>query len=138
MTQASLVGQMVCHLNLHGNAFLGKFRDAQGRLEQLGLLAPDRVSVKLVAGEPRYTVTSATGQESYHGTDDIVHIRGMTTDGLLGLSPIQMCRAAVSLSQGLGEFSEAFIRNGARPSGIIKLPSGGDKSQLEGLRAGPR
>jgi HK97 family phage portal protein len=134
-TQASLVGQMVAHLNLFGNAFLGKFKDADGRLEQLGLLQPDRVTVKQVAGEPRYTVSDPkTGQETYHGSDDIVHVKAMTTDGLVGLSPIQQCKLAVSLSQGLGEFSEAFIRNGARPSGFIKLPGGGDKGQLQGLQ----
>ena len=38
-------------------AFLGKFRDADGRLEQLGLLHPDRVKVEKVAGSPRYIVT---------------------------------------------------------------------------------
>jgi HK97 family phage portal protein len=135
-TQANLTGQMVAHLNLFGNAFLGKFRDANGRLEQLGLLHPERVTVKIVGGEPRYAVTDPkTGRETQHGLDDITHVKAMSTDGLVGLSPIAQCKMAVSLSQGLGEFSEAFIRNGARPSGFLKLGSSrSDNQQLKNLR----
>jgi HK97 family phage portal protein len=120
VTQANLVGQAVAHLNLFGNCFVGKFRDADGRLEQLGLLHPDQVQVERSNGKPKYTVSdSKTGRQSIHGADDIVHIRGMSVDGLVGLSPIGQCRLAVSLNKGLGEFSEAFIRNGARPSGFL-------------------
>lgn len=36
VTQAGLVGQMVAHLNLHGNCYVGKYRDGDGRIEQLG------------------------------------------------------------------------------------------------------
>jgi HK97 family phage portal protein len=133
-SQANLIGQLVAHLNLHGNAFLGKFRDADGRLEQLGLLHPDRVTVELKGGQPLYTVTGPRGEQSKHGTDDIVHVKAMGVDGLLGLSPIAQCRMAVSLSKGMGEFAEAFIRNGARPSGLIKLPSGTNTDQLRHLR----
>ena len=47
-TQANLVAQTVAHLTLHGNAYIGKFRDETGQLEQLALLHPDRVQVELV------------------------------------------------------------------------------------------
>jgi HK97 family phage portal protein len=52
-------------------------------------------------------------------------------DGLLGLSPIAQCRLAVSLARGMGEFAEAFIRNGSRPSGILKLPAGTNRESME-------
>jgi HK97 family phage portal protein len=41
---------------------------------------------------------------------------------------------ALSLAGGLGEFAEAFVRNGARPSGILRLVGGGSKDTLEQLR----
>jgi HK97 family phage portal protein len=136
-TQGTLTGQMVAHLTLYGNAYLGKFRNADGRLEQLGLLDPTYVEVKRAGGEPVYVVTDpTTGRETRHGTDDIVHIRAMSVDGLVGLSPIGQCKMAVSLNKGLGEFSEAFIRNGARPSGIIRVPSPSNNDQLRNLREG--
>jgi HK97 family phage portal protein len=133
-TQANLVAQMVSHLALWGNAFLGKFRGEDGRVEQLGLLFPDYVSVEMQAGMPFYTVTDpATGRQSRHGIDDITHIKAMSTDGLTGLSPIKQCRIALAVAGGLGEFTAAFFENGGRPSGFITLPQGTSRESLKHL-----
>jgi HK97 family phage portal protein len=133
-TQANLVATMVSHLTLWGNAYLGKFRDAEGRLEQLALLHPDRVRVELVAGQPRYAVTDAKGRESKHGPDDVVHVKALSTDGLVGLSPITQCKTALAMASDLGEHARAFFENGARPSGILKLASSPSNDQLKSLR----
>ncbi|MDP9346367.1 MAG: phage portal protein [Actinomycetota bacterium] len=123
-TQANLIGQLVCHLNTAGNAYVGKFRDDQGTVTQLGLLAPDRVQPKLVRGEPRYVFTDTEGHQTEHGTDDVLHIRAMGADGLVGLSPVQQCRAALGLSSSLVDHASAFFENDARPSGILKVANG--------------
>jgi HK97 family phage portal protein len=124
-SQPNLVGQLLLHLNLYGNGYIAKYRDDAGRIAQLGLLHPDLVEPELVAGEPRYVVTDAkTGRQSKHDSGDLVHVKAMSSDGLKGLSPIAQCRLAVSLSKGMGEYAEAFIRNGLRPSGILRLPTG--------------
>jgi HK97 family phage portal protein len=135
-TQANLVGQLVAHLNVHGNAYLGKFRNGDGQLAQLGLLSPDRVQVKLKAGEPVYTVFGPQGEKQVVGVDDVVQVKALSVDGLVGLSPIKQCALAVSLSKGMGEFSEALIHNGARPSGLIKLPQPISHEQAAEFRDG--
>jgi HK97 family phage portal protein len=130
-TQANLTGQMVAHLTLYGNSYLGKFRDGEGRLEELALLHPDRVQVELVAGKPLYTVSDpSSGRQSKHGTDDIVHVKALSTDGLLGLSPIKECKLALASSRGLGVFTEAFFRHGGRPSGILRVSGPGDLDKV--------
>lgn len=134
VTQANLVAQMVSHLTLWGNCYLGKFRGEDGRVEQLGCLFPDYVSVELVAGMPLYTVTNPqTGRQSFHGIEDITHIKAMSTDGLVGLSPIKQCKIALATASGLGDFTAAFFHNGGRPSGIITVPQGTRKDALESL-----
>src|SRR4051794_21979180 len=50
VTQSALVAQLVAHLNLWGEAFLGLYRDQDGAVFQLGLLAPDRVTVEQRGG----------------------------------------------------------------------------------------
>jgi HK97 family phage portal protein len=136
-TQADLVGQTISHLLLWGNAYLGKFRAPDGRLEQLSLLQPENVTVERVAGVPRYTVTDPkTGQQSYHGADDIVHVRSLSTDGLVGLSPLKECRLAVDYARGMSVFAESFTRHGMRPSGMITVPSGLNSEQMQSLRDG--
>jgi HK97 family phage portal protein len=131
-TQANLVGTAMAHLLLHGNSYVGKFRGSDGRVEQLGCLDPANVTVELVAGSPRYTVTDPkTGRQSIHGTADITHVRALSTDGLVGLSPLKECRLAVSYAQGMGEFAEAFTRNGMRPSGILSVPGGTTQGSVD-------
>jgi HK97 family phage portal protein len=137
-TQSALIGQAVSHLVLWGDCHLGKFRDSSGRVDQLALLHPDRVRPELVAGRPRYTVTGAKGEQTVHGVEDILHIRApLSLDGLTGLSPIRQCRVALGLAEGLGEHALAFFRNGARPSGVLSVPSGvgGHGEQQDALLA---
>ncbi|MBA2742357.1 MAG: phage portal protein [Actinobacteria bacterium] len=133
-SQANLVSTAVAHLALWGNAFVGKFRDENGQLEQLALLHPDRVRVELVSGVPRYTVYGPKGERSQHGPDDIVHVKALSTDGLVGLSPIRQCRVALSLASNLGEHAQAFFENGARPTGILKLGGAATDAQVTSLR----
>jgi HK97 family phage portal protein len=131
-TQANLVGQTMGHLLLHGNSFLGKFRGEDGRLEQLSLLDPANVQIELVAGSPRYTVTDAkTGRESHHGSDDILHIRALSTDGLVGLSPLKSCRAAVDVARGMSESASALVENGFLPAGVLTIPGGLSEQGLQ-------
>jgi len=123
VTQANLVGQLVAHLQLHGNAYVGKFRDAEGRVEQLALLHPERVVPELRAGRPTYVVLDGNGRRSEHGPEDIVHVRAMGTDGLVGLSPVRQCRVALGIASQLAEHAARFFENDATPRGILKLPS---------------
>ena len=55
MTQASLISTTLAHLNAHGNAFWGKFRNPEGVVEQLAALDPTTITVRVRGGEPRYT-----------------------------------------------------------------------------------
>ena len=134
-TQSGLIGQMVAHLNLYGNAYLGKFRDSEGLIDQLGLLHPDRVTVELHGGRPIYTITGLKGERSIHGSDDVIHVKGLSTDGLVGLSPVKQCAVALGLSSNLTEHAARFFENDARPSGIIKLDAPGTVVPEDRLRS---
>ena len=121
-TTANLIGTAMAHLQLYGNAYFGKFRDADGRVEQLALLHPDRVAVELRDGRLVYTVNDGLGRQSEHGIEDIVHVRGLSTDGLVGVSPVRACRVAMGLSASLAAHAAHFFENGARPTGILRVP----------------
>lgn len=124
-TQAGFIGQLVCHLQLYGNAYIGKARPGgDGEVRELVLLPPERVRPELKAGLPLYTVTDQRGRQTTHTTADVIHVRALTTDGVLGLSPIQQCRTALGLSSKLAEHAAKFFENDARPSGVLKLQAG--------------
>ncbi len=134
VTQANLVAQIVAHLNLHGNAYVGKFRNEDGQVEQLACLMPDRVMPELRGGMPFYTVRDDKGRQSVHTTDDIVHIKAVSTDGLVGLSPVRQARVALGLCANLTTHAQRFFANDARPSGILKVPAGMPDEEFKGLR----
>lgn len=136
-TQANLVAQLVGSLALRGNAFLGKYRNGDGVIEQLGMLPPDRIEVELKGGMPFYTLTSDRGRRTVHGPTDILHFKGLSVDGLVGLSPIGQAREALGLARALAEQASAMVANDATPLGVLAVPVGpGTEDLIENLRKG--
>jgi HK97 family phage portal protein len=131
VTTSNLIHQVLLHLNLYGNCYVGKFRSA-GEIIQLGLLHPERVQPRIdPGGIRRYVFLDDKNRRLDLGTDDVVHIRAMSLDGLVGLSPIQQCRAALGLSKDLTEHSARFFSQDARPGGILSLDVGTDMGDFE-------
>jgi HK97 family phage portal protein len=131
-TSADLISQVMVHLNVHGNAYLGKFR-ADGEIVQLGLLDPTQVRVELSGQRIVYTLSRREGVTE-HGPEDILHIKAMSADGLAGLSPVTQCRLALSLSSNLQEHAKQYFEEGSRPSGILTMPLGSSAEGMERLR----
>jgi HK97 family phage portal protein len=136
-TQANLVAQLVGCLALRGNCFLGKYRNREGEVEQLGVLPPDRVQVEIKGGAPRYTLTRDDGRQTVHDSSDVVHLRGLSLDGVVGLSPIAQAREALGLAATLEQHASALFANGSTPKGVLTVAAGpGNEDLLENLRAG--
>jgi HK97 family phage portal protein len=121
-TSADLISQVMVHLNVHGNAYIGKFR-AEGEIVQLGCLDPIQVRVDLTGQRITYTISRREGV-SEHGPEDILHIKAMSSDGLTGLSPVTQARLTLALSSNLQEHAKQYFEEGSRPSGILTLPLG--------------
>jgi HK97 family phage portal protein len=104
-------------LNTHGNAYIGKVFEGN-RVVELWPIKPDRVTVRRVNGRKVYDIQGDTKLLRY---DDsvIIHIKGLSTDGLTGLSPIAVQRQAVSLGLALDEYVGRLMANRAVPSGVI-------------------
>jgi len=50
---------------------------------------------------------------------DILHIRGLSTDGFMGISPIRALRETLGLSLAAQEFTSRTFNNGNRKSGVL-------------------
>jgi HK97 family phage portal protein len=118
-TSADLFSQAMCHLNVHGEAFIGKYR-AEGAIVQLALLHPSRMRVELRSQRIVYQYDS--GPEL--GPEDVLHVKGMSSDGLRGLSPVTQCRLALSVNSNMQEFAKSYFERGSRPAGFVKSPMG--------------
>jgi HK97 family phage portal protein len=131
-TSADLISQVMVHLSVHGNCFIGKFR-AESEIVQLGCLDPTQVRVELSGQRITYTISRREGV-SEHGPEDILHIKAMNADGLTGLSPVTQCRLALSLSANLQEHAKQYFEEGSRPSGILTMPPGASDTAMDRLR----
>lgn len=121
-TGVDLVSQILVHLNVHGDCFVGKYR-SDGEIVQLGCISPDSVQVELRGQRIVYTLDTLQGRVEV-GPQDVLHVKAMSLDGLRGMSPVTQCRVALGLSSSLQESARQFSEQGSRPSGILTVPSG--------------
>lgn len=133
VTQADLISTVMTHLLLWGNAYVGKYRDADGRVEQLLPIDPSQVTVERRSGRITFEL-SQDGRTSEHGLDDLIHVKSLSTDGLVGLSPIRMMRLALELDNATRVASTTLFTNNARPSGILHMHRG-TQAQAEMIKA---
>jgi HK97 family phage portal protein len=143
VSQSNLVGQIVSNLACNGNTFVGKFRNGEGQIEQIGVLPGGAVTVQIVGGEPLYryypTYPDTSGEQRVLTTSDVLHIRLPVTDelGILGLSPIRQAREALGLAKALGAEDGATVANNSTPLGVATVqPGPGADDLLENLKAG--
>src|SRR5436190_7717059 len=99
-TQADLVSSLMCHVLIYGNAYLAKFRET-GEVVQLGLLDPDRVRPELEDGRLRWRYTPTTGPQQMLTAADVIHVKGLSVDGLCGLSAVSQAARVIGLSDEL-------------------------------------
>ncbi len=123
---------VMTHLLLWGNGFIAKFRDSLGIVNELRPVRPNRVKVGNANGTPFYILDD---KPQRYGPEDILHIRGMGTDGLVGLSPIQTAREMIASGQSLEEFTGQFWANSANPGGVLTHPNTLTKEAAERLQA---
>jgi HK97 family phage portal protein len=110
------------HMLLRGNAYAYVLRDNNARIISLIPLHPDRVSLRRSANRQIFYEVS---DEHIRGTFprwQIFHLRGMSSDGYCGLSPISACREAVGLSLVTQEHGARLFSNGTILSGVLEYP----------------
>ena len=52
---------------------------------------------------------------------DVLHIRGPSEDGIIGLSPVTICREAIGLGLDQQKHGKSTFENGAMPLGAIEI-----------------
>lgn len=108
------------HLTLRGNAYCEIVDDAKGQVTDLIPLHPDRIKIEMTGNDPgdyRYVVTNRDGTIDRFNRGSIWHLRGLSADGIMGLSPIAMARESIGLGLAAQEYGGRFFANDATPSG---------------------
>jgi len=108
------------HLCLWGNHYAEKVFDDRGRVVALYPIPPSRVTVRYEGGELLYDVLMANGQSVRFQAWKIHHVKGMSNDGFVGMSPIRLAANSLGFTQAADEYGAQFFASGGRPKAILK------------------
>lgn len=114
---------LIRSLDLAGNAYARVERDGRGQVTALYPLVSSSVTVERLASDRlRYRVAERAGVATVLLQEEILHIRGPSRDGLIGMSPIQIARGALGLALNQTEIATGLMANSMRPSGLVTYP----------------
>lgn len=125
------------HLALRGNAFCQITANSKGEVIDLLPLHPDRMTIEMMSnGSYRYLYTDQFGKQIVYMRSEIWHLRGLSSDGIVGMSPIDMERDAIGEGLAMQSYSSRFFANDAKPGGgWIEYPgSFADKATKQTFR----
>ncbi|HEX8383366.1 MAG TPA: phage portal protein [Sphingomonas sp.] len=125
-----LLEGVAAQLLLHGNAYLAVLRDAEGGVDELFALRPERVRVELDAsGWPaayRYQVGSQVTRFSADPVrPELIHLKSFNpVDDHYGLGCLPAAAGAVAIHDAAARWHKALLDNAARPSGALVFDPG--------------
>jgi HK97 family phage portal protein len=116
--------------DMFGNAYARIERDGRGQVLALHPFPPGNVAVDyLPSGRLRYRARDEAGKSWTLLDAEMLHVRGPSRDGLIGLSPLQIARGAVALALEQATAAENLAVNGRRPSGVYSVEGKLDDAQ---------
>lgn len=136
-TKFEFVEQMVLHLCLYGNAYALIEPGQRSRVGSLRLLHPANMDV--MQDEDDMTLTY-TYREPIRSTkvvyrdDQIMHVRWMSVDGIVGMVPIELGKDAISLARALEQHGSRFWNNNAMPGVVLRTDQALPREVREQLR----
>lgn len=124
------------HLNFRGNHYSLIVRGYGDRVLELLPMHPDRVKVQQdpVTLALSYIYTRADGRRVVYPRRNVLHIRGLGDDGVVGLDPISLYREAIGLTLATQRHGSRFFANGAKPSGLLEIEGSMDAEARTAMR----
>jgi HK97 family phage portal protein len=123
-TWFEFIGYAVSSLCLRGNAFVVVERDNDANPIELVPIAPDRCTIMLTDdGELWYRINSRRlGYGLIVPPDDMIHIKNISMDGYVGVSPIAIAQDVIGLALATQQHGGILFRQGGQIGGVISHP----------------
>lgn len=126
----------VGHESLRGNSYSRVVRNEQhSRIEAIVPFHPDRTSIYQSPedGSLFYYLSLANGKPIRLNSDEVLHMRGLSSDGIIGYSPITLMAESIGLAMGSEAYRAYLYRNGANLSGFLKVAEALDEEEAKDL-----
>jgi HK97 family phage portal protein len=112
-------------LLLWGNCYAQKITNGRGEVSELWPLVPWRVTPMRTPNDVlfyRVTLPGNQGGTKDLSADDVLHIKGFSSSGILGDNVVEKFRNSIGLSLAAEEFGGRFFGNGLTASGGLEFP----------------
>ena len=133
-TSFQWVQAKIADIATHGNSFDRIVWADNGWPVGLVPYRPTQVSVRqdVNDGEMFYRLPQST---DWLNSSQILHLRGLSVDGAMGLSPLAAARKAIDLGLTLEQHGLNLFKRGARPGGVVSVKKALHDKPKANLRA---
>ncbi|HSR78749.1 MAG TPA: phage portal protein [Xanthobacteraceae bacterium] len=109
---------------LRGNSYIVIQRDQAGRPVELVPVSPDRITLQISPeGNLWYRVNSLhIGFGVLVPAEDMLHLKNMSLDGYVGISPIACAQDVIGLALAAQQHGAILFRQGGQISGVLRHP----------------
>jgi HK97 family phage portal protein len=121
---------------LGGNGYARVFRDGSFDPVAIEWLAPVDVEPQMVrmSNGQHFVAYQVKGEKNLLNRMDILHVRGISRDGLKGLSPISLLRESIGTALSQTQAAGTLMKNGARFPGFLISQSVLPKDSIDDAR----
>jgi len=124
------------HLILRGNFYNQIMPGPRGPVDQLIPLNPDKMLPKMGDdGILRYFYTPKPGVQQIFLQDEIFHVRGMSSDGIVGMSMLTAAREALGIGMAAERMASSQFYQGTKLSGVLQTDKTLNRSQAKRISA---
>jgi len=119
------------HLALRGNGYTYKIINEAGQTIKLIAMSPARMEPKRdwITGKLIYSYTRSKEDspdipdKPFFTPNEIWHVKGLSTNGIIGLSPLSCARESIGMAIKSEEFGAQYFANAAVVSGVLEHPA---------------
>ena len=120
-TRYNFIETMMTNLLLWGNAYAHIIRNGGARAVELRIIPPE--IVEPFKSEDDGLIYYKIKDSNILASKEILHIVGLSFDGVKGQSPIQACQQALGIGMASQQFGANFFGRGANLSGVLEHPA---------------
>ena len=131
MSSVAFFEKVMMDLCLSGNSYVHIVRNGGGTPQELLPLNAQDINVKINDGQIFYhNKNSDIVLDDY----DVLHFKGVSQDGIMGLSPITQNANAIGWGLALEEYGSKYFTNSAKLSGVLETDRALSEEAISRLR----
>jgi HK97 family phage portal protein len=127
MTGFDMRRALAMQLAFYGNAYAQIIREGSGqagkpgKVREIFPLKPSQMLLKRIDADTIAYEYTVDGNVAVLALSSVLHVRGMSLDGLIGFNPIAYGAQAIGIGVAAERMASDYYKKGGRPSGVLMV-----------------